>query len=219
MLLHLVAVWQGLLRVFLDRLINGLICLALVAAFTAVPALGVARPLPRGFLTTGQYVFYFIICLTAFAAGSLGQQASIKRWLKPVGLSEWNERIGFFTYGGLYLTSALLCMRMKLALFGSYDQVNLLVYIGWILTVLGGYLFVTGIAAPQKIAKIAYPHYLGVIFLASGLAFSHLTWFPLLALPGILVFMRWRIVKMENSQDVQPVSLPAGVWRVIPFFY
>ena len=167
----------------------------------------------------GQYVFYFIIFLTAFAAGSLGQQAAIDRWLRPVGLSEWNERIGFFTYGGLYLTSALLCMRMKLALFGTYDQAYFVAYIGWILTILGAYLFVMGLAAPQKIAKIAYPHYLGVIFLASGLAFSHLTWFPLLALPGILVFMRWRIEKMESTQEVQPVSLPAGVFRVVPFFY
>ncbi|MFA6559314.1 MAG: hypothetical protein WCT03_23015, partial [Candidatus Obscuribacterales bacterium] len=66
---------------------------------------------------------------------------------------------------------------------------------------------------------IAYPHYLGVIFLASGLAFSHLTWFPLLALPGILVFMGWRIEKMEREQEEQPVSLPVGVFRVIPFFY
>lgn len=207
------------MKVFFHRFINGLVCLALVAAFTAVPAYGVARPLPHGFLTVGQYVFYFIVLLTAFAAGCLGRPAAIERWLRPVGLSEWNERIGFFTYGSLYLTSALLCMRMKLALFGTYEQAQFVAYIGWILTTIGAYLFVTGLSAPQKIAKIAYPHYLGVIFLASGLAFSHLTWFPLLALPGILVFMGWRIEKMEREQEEQPVSLPAGVFRVIPFFY
>lgn len=184
-----------------------------------MPAYGVSRPLPHGFLTVGQYVFYSIVLLTAFAAGSLGRPAAIERWLRPVGLSEWNERIGFFTYGSLYLTSALLCMRMKLALFGTFEQAQFVAYIGWILTVLGAYLFVVGLSAPEKIAKIAYPHYLGVIFLASGLAFSHLTWFPLLALPGILVFMGWRIEKMEREQEELPVSLPAGVFRVIPFFY
>jgi hypothetical protein len=205
--------------VFLHRVTNGLICLVLVVAFTAVPAFGVAKPLPIGFLTTAQFVFYFMVFLTAFAAGALGPPAAVERWLKPVGLSEWNERIGFFTYGSLYLTSALLCMRMKLAIFGTYDQAYLSAYIGWILTAVGSYLFVIGLAAPKKIKKITYPHYLGVIFLAAGLAFSHMTWFPLLALPGILVFMGWRIEKIESAQEVEPVSLPAGVFRVIPFFY
>ena len=190
-----------------------------MVVFTAVPAFGVARPLPSGFLTTAQYVFYSIVFLTAFAAGSLGPPAAIERWLRPVSLSEWNERIGFFTYGSLYLTSALLCMRMKLALFGTPEQVFGVAYVGWILTVFGAYLFVIGLSAPKKIEKIAYPHYLGVIFLASGLAFSHLTWFPLLALPGMLVFMGWRIEKIEGAQEAQPVSLPPGVFRVIPFFY
>ena len=201
------------------RAINGLICLALVVAFTVVPAFGVAKPLPIGFLTRGQFVFYFIVFLTALAVGSLGPPQAISRWLKPVNLSEWNERIGFFTYGSLYLTSALLCMRMKLALFGTYDQLSYVAYIGWILSAVGAYLYVVGIVAPKKIRKIAYPHYLGVIFLAAGLAFSHMTWFPLLALPGIFVFMGWRIEKMESTQESQPVSLPPGVFRVIPFFY
>jgi len=205
--------------VFFHRVTNGLICLVLVVVFTAVPVFGVAKPLPAGFLTTAQYVFYFIVFLTAFAAGSLGPPVAVERWLRPVTISEWNERIGFFTYGSLYLTSALLCMRMKLALFGTYDQAYLSAYIGWILTAIGSYLFVTGLAAPKKIEKIAYPHYLGVIFLASGLAFSHLTWFPLLALPGILVFMGWRIEKIESMQEPQPVCLPPGVFRIIPFFY
>lgn len=207
------------MSIFFHRAINGLICLALVVAFTAVPAFGVAKPLPIGFLTMGQFVFYFIVFLTALAVGSLGPPQAVARWLKPVNVSEWNERIGFFTYGSLYLTSALLCMRMKLALFGTYDQLPYVAYIGWILAAVGAYLYVVGIVAPKKIGKIAYPHYLGVIFLASGLAFSHLTWFPLLALPGILVFMGWRIEKMESTQEPQPVSLPPGVFRIIPFFY
>jgi len=190
-----------------------------VVAFTAVPAFGVAKPLPVGFLTTAQYVFYSIVFLTALTAGCLAPPMAVERWLRPVSLSEWNERIGFFTYGSLYLTSALLCMRIKLALFGTSEQVLWVAYVGWILTALGSYLFVIGLSAPKKIDKIVYPHYLGVILMASGLAFSHLTWFPLLALPGMLVFMGWRIEKIEGAQEAQPVSLPPGVFRVIPFFY
>jgi hypothetical protein len=200
------------------RVINAFICLALAAAFILVPVLGVSKPLPRAFLSIHQYVFYALSFCTAFAVGFCTEPTRLSAWLHPKGVAAWNERLGYLTYSSLYLTSALLCMRMHLALFAG-EWSFIVAYIGWILTAVGGWMFVTGLAVPQKLPQIAYPHYLAIIFLASGLALSHLTWFPLLALPGFVVFMRWRIEKFERLQDPDTITISEARFKIVPFIY
>lgn len=200
------------------RLLNAFTCLAVAALFILAPVVGVAKPLPRAFLSSSQHVFYLLAFLTSFTAGFCTDPVRMKAWLRPQGVAAWNERLGYLTYSSLFLTSALLCMRMRLALFPP-EIAPLVAYIGWLLTAIGGWMFVTGLAAPQRLPQIAYPHYLAIIFLASGLALSHFTWFPLLALPGFLVFMRWRIEKRASLEDPDTVSVSKARFKIVPFIY
>ncbi len=200
------------------RLQAALICTLVAAVFVLTPPLGVAKPLPRAFLHQAQYIFYAICLIAAFLTGFAVEPARMAAWLRPRTLSAWNERLGYLTYFSLYLTSALLCMRMKLALFGAYELFYPIAYFGLVLTVIGSWLFIKGLNG-LKLAKIAYPHYLGVIIGAIGLALSHLTWFPLAAIPGILVFMKWRIEKLEALQDPMPEGVTAPRYKIIPFVF
>jgi len=201
------------------RLKNALLCLAIAAIFVLTPPAGVAKPLPHTFLHLAQYIFYGLCLAAAALGGFVLEPLATAAWLRPQTLRDWNERLGYLTYGSLYLTSALLCMRMHLALFGIYEIVYPIAYIGLLITVIGLWLFISGLNQPQKFPQIDYPHYLAVIIVAIGLALSHLTWFPLAAIPGIAVFMRWRIEILECGRESEIISVSARRFKIIPFIY
>lgn len=148
-----------------------------------VPVIGVARPLPVGFISEREKLAYLMVFLALTFGFALGRNHKVKAFLHPQGLKGWNLFCGLYLYGSLYLTAILLCRRTGLALFNTY--ILNWSYGGLILTGLGAILYVR--AALRADGRL-WP---GLVVMAAGLSITHLAWFPLLALPGLVVLAYW----------------------------
>lgn len=199
-----------------------------ILLFLFVPVLMVAKPMKAGFIDNAD-IFVYGIVACAYLSRALKSKTTIFRFnWTPLSLAAY---LGCVLYFALYLMSALLAKRMGLALLSG----ALWSYLGVSLALLGGWLIVTGRFGPA-VKLVSYPVYSGVLVLLAGLSLVHGTWFSLLALPGLLTVIAWRIshceraaleklyqvdgeVELLSSDGSEGAKVLEAPYKVLPFIY
>jgi protein-S-isoprenylcysteine O-methyltransferase Ste14 len=140
--------------------------------------------------------------------------------------------------GFLYVATAALCERLNVAALREpyWRDIGLSIFAAgclvrlWAIAALGR--FHSGLVTIQKDHKLIetgpykrlrHPSYFGIWLIAGGLPLVFGTWFPLLALPGIFVTLKWRIDDEEAlltehfGEDFE--NYKKNRRRMIPFLY
>jgi|GEM_PF-483019 len=137
----------------------------------------------------------------------------------------------------LYIACAVLCERLKVTV--TYGFVR---DIGLVFVVIGGLLRIWSIAVlgrfhsayvalmeehkliqdgPYKLVR--NPSYLGMLIVMAGIPLAYGTWFPLLAMPGAFIVMKWRINDEEaflaEHFGQEYAEYRCNTFRLIPFIY
>jgi hypothetical protein len=196
---------------FLHRLASLLVCLISLSLALGLPLWGIAGPLPDYFVTLPMNICYGIL-FGSFVMAGWWRDFSLKVFLS-YSLKIRLTILGALIYASLYLASALLCLRLKLALLPDWIS-----WLGVFILALATATWFAGLRSllASRPAFVAYPQFLALLLYALGLALSHRVWFPLLALPGIFVAIVWhlngRAAPLDNTQT------PAR-YKILPFFY
>lgn len=182
-----------------------------------------------------QEVMLVQFCVViSFLSGLLGfRPASGVKEAKKQRRVVWTM-VGFIF---LYIACAVLCEKLKITVtYGFVRDIGLvLVAIGgilrlWSIATLGRFhtayvalmeehkLIQTG---PYKFVR--NPSYLGMLVLMAGIPLVYGTWFPLLAMPGAFIVMKWRMNDEEAflaehfGQEYEQYC--GKTVRLIPFIY
>jgi hypothetical protein len=199
--------------------------LPLAIAFLAVlvlwPVVGVTRPMPARFLTHPELTVYALCFFTACVA----------YWEVVASLFVFNRQnlkprlhiLAWCAYLSLFLTSCLLCQRLKVCIIHIHNiSAGIGAWIGPPLVLAGTFFILSSMAEKnrQKPALLGYPRYLGLILILTGVSIAHWAWFPLLALPGVLVVQAWYIKRKEASLNEKiDASGPEARFKILPFIY
>jgi hypothetical protein len=154
--------------------------------------LGVTKPMPVGFLTHAEMVSLVLIFFSSLPVSGRIGSIFVSRTLSR---SERLLSLGWLAYMALYLTSCLICQRLHVGHFVSRRPD--LGYAGDALLIAAIYLIYA------KPPLVAYPRALAVLIAMAGLSLAHLAWFPLTALPGMLVILAWQIGRAGRLQPVE----------------
>lgn len=223
------------MRKGLNRLVLALVGALLSVFFVLAPVVLVRR----GFLHIGdhwQEVCFYILCI---AGGGISAALGFSLRSGPQEIKRqravvWGSGIFFF----LYLSCAVLCQKIH---FGALDREwwrtlgVVLFVIGaalrlWAIAALGSLHsgFVTIQAGHQLIRSgpyrwLRHPSYLGGLIATVAIPPIFGSWFPLLAIPGALVALKWRIEDEEKLLSetfaLEFEDYKKGTWRLIPFIY
>lgn len=117
----------------------------------------------------------------------------------------------------LYVNCAVLCQRLGFGMFSvSADVAFILQVLGVALASVGAIYIAISDRLSQK-ERVLHPNYFGVFVILTGAPLVFSTWFPLLALPGILVGMLWSIGRTDKGKMEQASN--SGLRTLIPFLY
>lgn len=213
-------------------------CLAgsvLSAAIAVGPVLLIHKSLNHLGDQWQEIAFYVLCTIGGGISGVFGfnlrtgaNEVKRQRWMV------WGTAAFFF----LYLACCALCRKIH---FGDLEShwwraAGLLVFaIGysiriWAIAALGAFHsgFVT-IQPEHTIVRagpyrwLRHPSYLGGFIALTGIPLIFGSWFPLLALPGAFVTLRWRIEDEERLLSEQFGEqferYKADTWRLVPRFY
>ena len=181
-----------------NRFIASTLGALLIASLLIFIAGGVSKPMPVGFLTHPELVCLVLIFFASLPAA--GRVASIFS-LGPMLKSERLLSFAWLAYMSLFLTSCLLCQRLHVGAF--HTRRTELGYSGDVLLIAALYIIYA------KPSLVAYPRALGLLVALAGVSLAHLAWFPLTALPGMLVLLAWQIGRAQRLQLVEDaVSTP-----------
>jgi len=219
----------------LRSLLYGVLSTVVSAALTVPPVL-IFRHGTAGFTDHWQELaFYAIAIAGGGVSGLLGfRMARGEKELIRQRLVVWAGCAFVF----LYVACAALCERLGLGVLDSELYRNLgvaLLAAGsvirlWAIATLG--TFHSALVAVQTGHHIItrgpyrwlrHPSYLGLLIFLTGVPMVFAAWFPLLALPGCFVALRWRITDEEAflisefTDDYE--SYKKRTWRLIPFLY
>ncbi len=182
-----------------------------------------------------EVAFYVTFVIGGAAGGAMGFNLStgvreIPRQRRLV----WGTVICFL----LYMSCTALCEKIN---FGTIDTgwwrtAGLVIFLAgvilreWAIARLGrlhsGFV---AIQPEHKLVRnglyriIRHPSYLGALVTLVGMPMVFGTWFPLLAIPGAFVAVRWRIEDEESllaeefGGEFQEYK--KGTWRMIPYLY
>ena len=199
--------------------------LPLAIAFLAVlvlwPVVGVSRPMAAEFLTKPQLTVYAMAFFTA----------CIAYWEDVAAVFAFNKDnlnyrlnvLSWCVYLSLFLTSCLLCRRLKVCLL---DIQALPPEVGsWIgppIFFAGTLLILRSLSETrsQKPVLLEYPQFFGLLLMLFGTSIAHWAWFPLLAIPGVLVVEAWYIANKQQIEaaknDVKGLN---ARFKILPFIY
>ena len=163
--------------------------LLITALLLFIPA-GVSRPMPVGFLTHPELVCLVLIFFASLPAA--GRVASIFTF-RRMARSERVLSLAWLAYMSLFLTSCLLCQRLHVGAFQTRRPE--LGYSGDVLLIAAIYIIYA------KPSLVSYPRALGILIALAGVSLAHLAWFPLTALPGMLVILAWQIGRVQRMQS------------------
>jgi len=199
-----------------NSLIYFLILLVSLAVLVYAPIFAIIRPMPQGFLQNWDICAYALISFTFMSKG----------WQKRryfVGPKLTKKQIAGISsaalYLGLYVMASLLCRRLKLGLISPHD-LFFLSPVGLVLLLIGCRMIIKGADGPLG-GSVRYPVCTGLLLAMLAFPLVQLAWFPLLAIPGILTLMAWRISYLEKTNietgslsgfhvDFLPDSVPAA---------
>ncbi|MBI4534536.1 MAG: TonB family protein [Candidatus Melainabacteria bacterium] len=207
----------------------------LVAALTIVPVMLVGKGGTYLFRHWQETGFYLVSIICSGITGMLG--CSLARGEKELvrqRMVVWGGCIFFF----LYVACAALCERLSIGAISAEPWRTVgftLICLGatlriWSVACLGrlhsalvalqsGHTLVT--SGPYRLLR--HPSYLSVLLFLTGLPLVFGTWFPLLAMPGACVALKWRITDEEaflvSQFGEQYESYQKTTWRLIPYLY
>ncbi|MBK7750271.1 MAG: hypothetical protein IPI39_23815 [Candidatus Obscuribacter sp.] len=199
-----------------NSLIYFVILLVSLAVLVYAPVFAIIRPMPQGFLQNWDFCAYALISFTFLSKG----------WQKRryfVGPKLTKKQIAGISsaalYLGLYVMASLLCRRLKLGLISPHD-LFFLSPVGLVLLLIACRIIIKGADGPLG-GAVRYPVCTGLLLAMSAFPLVQLAWFPLLAIPGILTLMAWRISYLEKTNietgslsgfhvDFLPDSVPAA---------
>jgi protein-S-isoprenylcysteine O-methyltransferase Ste14 len=142
------------------------------------------------------------------------------------GTLRWGKPLFFFLYVGVCALCERLSARIPYAVFPTSA--------GFVVRTIGIALVVCGIllrlaayrskpleGGPYQ--KLRHPDAAGKLLSLFGLPFVFNAWLPLLALPGVLVLLKWHIADLEAfriSQLGEPyLEYRKKTWNLIPYLY
>ena len=199
--------------------------LPLSIAFLAVlilwPVVGVSRPMPAGFLTHPELTVYALCFFTACVA--YWEAVASLFVLSRQNLMPRLHILAWCAYLSLFVTSCLLCQRLKVCILHIHNLPSGVgAWIGPPLALAGAFFVLSSLAQKngEKATLLGYPQYLGLILILAGVSLAHWAWFPLLALPGVLVVEAWYIKRKETSVSEKiDANGPKARFKILPFIY
>ena len=205
------------------------------AFFALAPVFLVQRGSPRLFDHWQELVFFALCIVGGGVSGAVGFSLSPgERELRRQRTIVW-AGAGFFF---LYEACSALCEKLQLGALNFELWRNLglaLLFAGailrvWSIATLGR--FHSGLVAIQPehqlitsgpYRRLRHPSYLGVLMALTALPMIFGTWFPLLALPGVFVALKWRITDEEalliSHFGKEYEAYKSKTWRLVPYFY
>ncbi|HMW92280.1 MAG TPA: hypothetical protein PL112_17065 [Candidatus Obscuribacter sp.] len=179
-----------------------LLVLLLVVGLVA-PVVAIARPMKAGFLLNADFAAYVLIAFTFMLKG-----LALRRSFVAVPLTKdlILKALGLYLYLSLFLMSSLLCRRLKLAMLP--DQYYWLSYAAIVPLTFSLLLILKGRNSGLA-SVVSYPVYLGLLMSMAFFPLVQMCWFPLLALPGVLIVMAWRIDNAERNSLERAFELEA----------
>jgi len=138
----------------------------------------------------------------------------------------------------LYVASAALCEKLKVGIFAA----NYTRTFGVVLVIAGSLLRLTAVAYLRRLHSgfvtiqsqhrlitggpyklIRHPSYLGALIFLIGIPLTFGAWFPLLAIPGVMVGLKWRIndeeALLNEHFGSEYQQYQEKTWRLLPYIY
>ncbi len=214
-----------------------LLVLLLVVGLVA-PVVAIAKPMKAGFLLNADFAAYALVAFSFMLKG-----VCLRRQFVAVPLSRNSilSALGIYLYLSLFLMSSLLCRRLKLAMLP--DELYWLSYAAIVPLTFALLLILKGRSSHLS-AIVSYPSYLGLLLAMTAFPLVQMCWFPLLALPGVLIVMAWHIdyaernslerafeldvptadgtlIEMVNDEKekLAPIEVVEPRFKIIPFLY
>ena len=202
------------------RIANSLIYFVILLVSLAVlvygPIFAIIRPMPQGFLQNWDICAYALISFTFLSKGWQKRRYFVGPKLTKKQLAGISSAA---LYLGLYVMASLLCRRLKLGLISPHD-LFFLSPVGLVLLLVACRMIIKGADGPLG-GAVRYPVCTGLLLAMLAFPLVQLAWFPLLAIPGILTLMAWRISYLEKTNietgslsgfhvDFLPDSVPAA---------
>ena len=218
-----------------DKAVELLVMALLAGALTMAPTILVRSDTLTLFNRWQEVTFYVLSIVGGGISGALGfHWAAGAREIKRQRLMVWGACLFVF----LYVACAALCDRLGVGTVRSdawRDAGIVLLCAGaalrlWAISVLGplhsalvtvqpGHKIIT--SGPYK--RVRHPSYLGVLIFLAGVPMVFGAWFPLLAIPGCFVAVKWRIMDEEafliSEFGEEYESYKRQTWRLIPYLY
>jgi protein-S-isoprenylcysteine O-methyltransferase Ste14 len=218
-----------------SRIRFALVSIILTVLLVVGPVAFIRRNFGTLFIHWEETALYAIAVATSAASALFGFGLfSGEKETRRQRLVVWFSLVTLF----LYVASAALCERLKVGTFTGdiWRYVGLVVFsLGcclrlWSVRTLGS--LHSGFVAIQKDHKLVqngpyrglrHPSYLGLLLSCIGLPMVFGAWFPLLAIPGIFVGLKWRMddeeVLLREHFGDEYESYTKNRWRIIPFVY
>ncbi len=199
-----------------NSLIYFFILLVSLAVLVYGPIFAIIRPMPQGFLQNWDICAYALISFTFLSKGWQKRRYFVGPKLTKKQLAGISSAA---LYLGLYVMASLLCRRLKLGLISPHD-LFFLSPVGLVLLLVACRMIIKGADGPLG-GAVRYPVCTGLLLAMLAFPLVQLAWFPLLAIPGILTLMAWRISYLEKTNietgslsgfhvDFLPDSVPAA---------
>lgn len=204
-------------------------------ALTLAPVIFIRRSPEHLFDHWQESAFYiwiallsFLSCIWGFALRK-GQKETVRQRRLV-----WGSAVFYF----LYLAAAVLCERLSVGVVpGEIWRTA-----GFVLLLAGGALRLWSIMILKNLhsgfvviqadhrlitigpySRIRHPSYLGAMIFIVGIPMIFGSWFPLLALPGVFVSIKWRMDDEEallaDHFGEEYETYRSKTWRLLPFVY
>lgn len=218
-----------------NRVSSGVLSALAAAALTLGPVILIRGGTDTLLWRWQEVTFYVISIMSSGISSVLGFRLSAgEKELKRQRVMVW----GAFAFYFLYVACAALCQRLGVGTVPT----DLWRVAGVVVLCLGGALRLWAIAAlgPLHSALVAlqpghklitsgpyrwvrHPSYLGALVFLCGIPMVFGTWFPLIAIPGCFVAVKWRIMDEEafliSEFGEQYEGYRKSIWRLIPGVY
>ena len=218
-----------------NRLLTGLTAALISAVLVIAPVALVFGGLTQ---TLGQWQkvgFYLLSIIGGGVSGALGFQ------LSPGEKELTRQRVvvwAGFVFVFLYVASAALCEHIKVSIisWGLWSTLGFILFslgLGlriWAIAILGPFhsAFVARQPGHTIVTRgpyrwLRHPSYLGLIIALIGIPMIFGTWFSLMAIPGVIVAIKWRLKDEEaflvSEFGEEYENYKKTTWRLFPKLY
>ncbi len=217
------------------RVLDGLLFALVAGALTMAPVVLVRSGTATLLVRWPEVALYAISIIGGGISGALGfRWAPGTKEVKRQRLLIWSAFLFLF----LYVACAALCDRLGVGVVKSEIwrvAGVLLLVLGtalrlWAIAVLGTlHSALVAVQPDHKLVttgpykRLRHPSYLGVLLFLVGMPMVFGAWFPLWAIPGCFVAVKWRIMDEEafliSEFGEAYENYKKQTWRLVPYVY